>query len=616
MQENIDYSAHQDQIQRHIRRLERILGRYKTFDRRFTWARLASFLFIILATWSAVVIGGAVTGLLAFILTASIFVTIVVLHRRLDLWSRRFKTWKEIEAQELARLTLDWERIPNPAASISSEQSALALDLDLTGPRSLHCLVDAAVSRQGSMRLAGWLTRGEPDRTQIETRQASVRELAGLPRFRRRLALLFRTVSKEPLDDKNLLEWLQVPIPDQMLNRLLPVTTILGAANIVLLVLNIVGILPAYWLLSAFLYALIYAPNYGRIGDFLEAVMDLDSGLGIFNDLLRYLETYPLRKHPNLAKECAVFREGSVRPTQILQRIKLLTTAAGLNSNPILGFLINLILPWNFWTAVLISRYRKQMAQLLPAWLDAFHNLEALISLGTFAALHPDYCYPDIQGGAHPVIEARNMGHPLLPTEQKVCNDFRMEAIGEIGIITGSNMAGKSTFIRTVGVNLCLAYAGSPVNANAFRCLPFRLYTCIRVSDSLSDGFSYFYAEVKRLKGLLEALNHHEAPDSGAHEEPLLYLIDEIFQGTNNRERMIGSQAYVKALIGKRGVGLIATHDLELAHLADLYPLVHNYHFRDAVQEGKLVFDYTIQPGPSPTTNALTIMQMEGLPVS
>jgi DNA mismatch repair ATPase MutS len=159
-----------------------------------------------------------------------------------------------------------------------------------------------------------------------------------------------------------------------------------------------------------------------------------------------------------------------------------------------------------------------------------------------------------------------------------------------------------------VGVALCLAAAGGPVNALRFRAASLRLYTCIRISDSVTDGFSYFYAEVKRLKGLLEALK-------ALDDRPLFYLIDEIFRGTNNRERLIGSRAYVKALIGAHGLGLLATHDLELAGLAEHTPQAANFHFRDEVSAGKLVFDYQIRPGPCPTTNALKIMEMEGLPV-
>jgi hypothetical protein len=616
MHENSPYLAHQEQYRCHIQRLERILSRGENLNRRFLWGRLVSFLSIGLITWSAATLGGYRAGWLAFAITVIVFFTVVALHRRVELWSARFRIWKEIYTQELGRMTLDWDRIPPPAALFHEERQPLALDLDLTGPRSLHHLVDTAISRQGSVLLGTWLTTDTPNMEQVGFRQAVVGELASLPRFRKRLALLFRTISKEPLEDEKLHAWLHAPYPEQMLNRVLPVVTLLGSCNIGLLLLNVTGILPPYWILTSLIYSILYAFNYGSIDHYLTAVRYMDSELRKFQALLQYLEKYSLRQRPHLIKVCAPFRTGPNYPTRILHRIRLLTTAAGINSNPVLGLIINLLVPWNFWTAVLISRYQKLVTHLLPMWLDSFHELEALISLGTFSALHPDYTFPVIQAEAHPVMEARGLGHPLLSPEKKVCNDFTMESLGEISIITGSNMAGKSTFIRTIGVNLCLAYAGGPVDASLFRCLPFRLYTCIRISDSLGDGFSYFYAEVKRLKGLLEALKPDENPDHQVQIQPMLYLIDEIFRGTNNRERMIGSQAYVKTLIGTTAIGLIATHDLELAHLSEIYPQVRNFHFRDAVQEGKLVFDYLIRPGPSPTTNALKIMQMEGLPIS
>ena len=169
--------------------------------------------------------------------------------------------------------------------------------------------------------------------------------------------------------------------------------------------------------------------------------------------------------------------------------------------------------------------------------------------------------FPDIVSATaaaqQPVFVARGLGHPLLPDDGRVCNDFTLEHLGEIVMITGSNMSGKSTFLRTLGVNLCLAFSGAPVQASALCTMPFRLFTCISISDSVTDGMSYFYAEVRRLKALLEAL----ALD---HPCPLFFLIDEIFRGTNNRERVIGSRAYVQALAGRHGVGIVSTHDLEL----------------------------------------------------
>jgi hypothetical protein len=616
MHQNSFFLSRQQQFQRHILRMARNINRCEVINRRFLWGRLVAFLSIGVISWSAATLGGSRVGLLAFIITGAVFFTIVALHRRLDRWHEIFHTWKEIYIQELARMTLDWDRIPLPAAFYQEAHQPLALDLDLTGPRSLHHLMDTAISRQGSALLGAWLTTDCPDIDQINLRQTVVRELASLSRFRKRLALLFRLISQEPLEDGRLLGWLQTPYPGTMMNRVLAGASLLGICNIGLFLLNVTSVLPPYWVLSSFLYAVLYASNYGSIGHYLTVVRRLDSELRKFQALLRYLETYPLEQHLHLNRVCAPFRKGSNSPNRILRWVRLLTTAAGLSTNPVLGLLINLLVPWNFWLAVLISRYQKRVATLLPVWLDVFHELEALISLGTFTALHPDYAFPVIQAEARPVMEAHNLGHPLLPPERKVCNDFKMESLGEISIITGSNMSGKSTFVRTIGVNLCLAYAGGPANASFFRCLPFRLYTCIRINDSLGDGFSFFYAEVKRLKGLLEALKPDEYRGQNIQVQPMLYLIDEIFRGTNNRERMIGSQAYVKTLIGTQGIGLIATHDLELANLARLYPQVHNFHFRDAVQEGKLVFDYVIQPGPSPTTNALKIMQMEGLPVS
>jgi len=259
-----------------------------------------------------------------------------------------------------------------------------------------------------------------------------------------------------------------------------------------------------------------------------------------------------------------------------------------------------------------LNHYKEAIKTDLPVWIDTWYELEALNALANFGYLHPDYVFPDVLPVTTPpaqaVLRACALGHPLLPQDGCVCNDFTFAHLGELALITGSNMSGKSTFLRTLGVNLCLAYAGAPVHASALQTVLLRLFTCIKVSDSVTDGISYFYAEVRRLKALLRAL---EAPEP----IPLCFLIDEIFRGTNNRERLIGSRAYIHALTRGHGVGVISTHDLELVTLADTVASIRNYHFREEVRDGRMVFDYQLRPGPCPTTNALKIMQMEGLPV-
>jgi DNA mismatch repair ATPase MutS len=202
-------------------------------------------------------------------------------------------------------------------------------------------------------------------------------------------------------------------------------------------------------------------------------------------------------------------------------------------------------------------------------------------------------------------LKSTKLGHPLIRADVRVCNDFSIEKNGDVVLVTGSNMSGKSTFLRTVGINLVLAYAGAPVIAEQFSAAVFRLFCCIQVNDSLTDGVSQFYQEVKRLKRIHEKI--------GKPDDVLVFiLIDEIFKGTNNRERLIGSRAYIKELTKSHALAVISTHDIELTQLDH----IRNVHFREHVEAGRLAFDYKLHDGPCPTTNALEIMRLEGLPVN
>jgi DNA mismatch repair ATPase MutS len=342
--------------------------------------------------------------------------------------------------------------------------------------------------------------------------------------------------------------------------------------------------------------------------------------------VFRHLERWNYHHVPHLAQLCQPFRDEAQRPSEALKGIRRVVNGTGLRANPILWLLLNALMPWDLYFAYRLWQQKRKLADHLPLWLACWFEVESLSSLANFAYLNPHYTFPHLLATGEARLETSGLGHPLLPDASKVGNAFTITEVGQIFIFTGSNMAGKSTFLRTVGSNLCLAYAGGPVNATRLVTSLFRLYSCIRISDSVTDGISYFYGEVKCLKGLLVALeaSRPQAADrrplsqegqAQEEERPLLYFIDEIFRGTNNRERLIGSRAYIRALVGQNGVGLIATHDLELAKLAEEIAAVHNYHFREEVAGGRMVFDYTLRPGPSPTTNALKIMALEGLPV-
>ena len=275
-------------------------------------------------------------------------------------------------------------------------------------------------------------------------------------------------------------------------------------------------------------------------------------------------------------------------------------------AHPLIHLALNALCPWDLFFTFRLRQFQERVCTRLPVWLDRLAEVEAAAALATFAYLHPDYVWPTPASSVG--VRSERLGHPLIPPTTRVSNDITLEGVGTIQLITGSNMSGKSTFLRTVGINVCLAQAGAPVCAQTFIWSWSRLACCIRVNDSLDAGLSFFYAEVKRLKTILHATSDHDSP-------PVLFLIDEIFKGTNNRERLIGSRSYIKALSAGHGYGFVSTHDLELTDLEKEVPSLVNAHFQETVSNGALAFDYRLRPGPCPTTNALRIMELEGLPV-
>ena len=330
--------------------------------------------------------------------------------------------------------------------------------------------------------------------------------------------------------------------------------------------------------------------------------------------VLGSIERYAAQRETTLASTWTNLI-GTVSPTQQLKDAARTLHAISIKAHPLVHLTINAIGPWDLWFLRRLIHTQDRIQQALPQWLDALAEIEAASALATFAYLHPDYIWPtplvvaDGQQEHPPTLRASRLAHPLLPPGPRIANDVQLAELGSIYLITGSNMSGKSTFLRTIGINLCLAQAGGPVCAGSFEWTWNRLACCIRVDDSLDAGLSFFYAEVKRLKTILDATKERTLP-------PVLFLIDEIFKGTNNRERLIGSQAYITALSKGRGFGLVSTHDLELADLEQAIPRLRNAHFQETVSDGALTFDYQLRPGPCPTTNALRIMELEGLPIS
>lgn len=572
---------------------------------------LLSVLAYIFVGWWLLIILAAIT-LVAFSIA-------VYIHQRLNRSITRYNILMRIKLTQVARIRLDWEHIPPPRFSEASQEHPFEIDLDITGRHSLHQLLDTASSVEGSQRLREWLLSTTPDVQVIRQRQALIAEMAPLVLFRDRVSMKSAVAARnkdQQWEGERLLNWLNHRRSTPSLLPLLLLSLALSISTITLFILSLFALIPSYWIIALIVTILYLFVTKNQRGDTFEDANFISDSLVYLSAIFEYLESYRYGKHHHLKKLCQPFFEAqALKPSTLLNKVARIAAAASLQKNMLLWIIVNVLVPWDFYFAHRFNWYRDQIAARLPLWLESWFELEALHSLATFAYLNPEYTFPRVTElpaeNAQSILATRGLGHPLIPSEQKVVNDFSMPGTGEIALITGSNMSGKSTFLRTLGINLCLAYAGGPVNASFLQAPLFRLFTCIRISDSVTEGYSYFYAEVRRLRALLTAI------EEGAqrHDLPVFFLIDEIFKGTNNRERLIGSESYISALARHRCLGVISTHDLELVKLETLLPGVRNYHFREDVADGHMVFDYTLRTGPSPTTNALKIMQLEGLPI-
>lgn len=590
-------------LHRHIDRLDRRIADLTARSERLSSLRLLVAVGGLLLVGAAFLLNSAALLGLGLVIGVGGFIAAVIVHNRIKRWLHSFKLWRDIRQTHLARARLDWDNIPKPAAFFQ-DQHAIEVDLDLD---MLHQLIDTATTRAGSQRLREWLLPLHPDLTVIEERQALVRELIPLRHFRDRLTLQARLTQgnrRTQIDYAALVEWLQTDADDVIQLPVLGVLIALSTVSIAVWLLTTADLIPRAFILVWAVYIGAYFTQSSKLRSLLGEAETLVETLRQLRAVLGQVERYPFRTDSHLRDLCAPVV--ATRPSALLRQISRTLGGASLERNPYLWVLLNLAVPWDLFFAYRLQRQKRQIATKLPEWLAVWHTLEALASLANFADLNPDYTFPTVN--PERIFSAEQIGHPLIAAHQRICNDFAFEQVGDLVIITGSNMSGKSSFLRTLGVNLCLTYAGGVVTAHKLDTRTFRLFTSIRVTDSLEDGISYFYAEVRRLKSLLDAL---ETVD----DAPLFFLIDEIFRGTNNRERLIGSRSYIRAVVGKNGLGLIATHDLELAHLAEEQDGIRNAHFRESIVDDKMVFDYTLRSGASPTTNALKIMALAGLPV-
>jgi hypothetical protein len=570
-------------------------------DRRLSNARLATFAAGVGA--AGAVFFGRVLGPAWLLPPVVLFLALVLAHDRVIRRRERAERAVRFFEDGLARLAHRFAGRGEPGERFRDPHHPYGEDLDLFGPGSLFELLCAARTREGEERLAAWLRAPAPP-AEVRARQEAVAELRDRLDLREDLAVLGADV-RAGLHAPALRRWAEAPPAFRA--RGLPVAaaalSALSLGALALWIATPAGPLPLLATLAlqgAFAHAL-RAP-VGRVASAAELPAH---DLALLAELLARLEAERPRSARLAALRAALDAEG-LPPSRRIAQLRRLAELLDARRNQLFAPIAALLL-WKSQCAFALERWRLHFGAALERWLDAASEIEALSSLARFAFERPDARFPELGEGAGAEVEAEGLGHPLIPPERCVRNDVRLGAEPAVLVVSGSNMSGKSTFLRSLGTAAVLAQAGAPVCAARLRLTPLQVGASLRIQDSLQEGTSRFYAEVLRLRQIV---------DLAEGSTPVLFLLDEILHGTNSHDRAVGAEAVVRGLLARRAIGLVTTHDLALARVAEaLAPRAGNVHFEDQVVDGRVHFDYRLRPGVVTRSNALELMRAVGLEV-
>lgn len=484
-----------------------------------------------------------------------------------------------------------------------NKQHDFVSDLDIFGMKSVFQLLNRTSTYTGRTKLAAWLTTPFLDKTEIVNRQAAIKDLTGKPEwcqnfialgFEKKETATDKEVIKDWLNEKNLFS---TPFYS-VICLLLPLITILALA------LSIAGVLNAAPFFLLFLLQLMLVGYHTRtINHIHDRLSRRFYSVEKYVSLIREIETERFDASGLTALQSA-FSNNDKKASTIIQQLKKLSDTLDARMNIFMAVALNGILLWDINVVKRLEKWRVQHKEDFLKWIDAIGEFDAFISLALYTFNHPAYSFPEVSTDGF-VIHGEELGHPLISESKLVKNKYHLEGTAKVDLLTGANMAGKSTFLRTIGVNLVIAMIGAPVCAKTFRFMPIHLFTSLRTNDSLQENESFFYAELKRLRMMIQKY------ESG---QKIFFLLDEILKGTNSKDQHAGSEALIKKILKLNGTGIIATHDVELSRLETEFPSnIRNQCFEIQIINDKLYFDYTVKPGVCRTMNASFLMKQMGI---
>ena len=529
------------------------------------------------------------------------FAVVAARHSRILQARKRAERAAELYRQGIARMQDRWAGVGATGERFQDLHHVYAADLDLFGEGSLFQLLSRARTRMGEEKLAAWLLA--PARLEeVRQRQAAIADLSGRLDLREYMGVLGEG-PEVGIHPEALLRWAEAP--PQLRQRWVRIAApILGALSIATAVIwGVWGIIPPFFVVLALSFMLerrfkqaMLQTLYGTE----HAFEDLD----LLSAVLARLEREPFTAPRLQALQQRLVSE-HLPPSRAIGKLRTIIDFSYSRDNLILR-VVDLPLLYSLQVAFWAGAWRRRHGAAVRRWLEATGEMEALISLAAYSYEHSADPFPEFAAGPA-ALEAEELGHPLIAAEKCVRNSVRLGGEARVLLVSGSNMSGKSTLLRAIGINTVLAMAGAPVRARRLHLTPLQVGASIRVNDSLQEGSSRFYAEIKRLRRIF---------DLAGGDPPLLFLMDELLQGTNSMDRRIGAEGIVRALVQRGAIGLVTTHDLALAQISGpLDGQIRNVHFQDELEGGRIHFDYRLRPGVVAKSNGLELMRSIGLDV-
>ncbi|HEY2117485.1 MAG TPA: mismatch repair protein [Candidatus Angelobacter sp.] len=570
-------------------------------QRKHLWlgnARIALFLGILVQCW--------ITGKTGFpsvywlLLPVAAFIALIIAHRRVVAGLNSAKRAGAVYRRGLARIEDRWIGSGETGNEFKDPLHLYAEDLDILGEGSLFQLLSTARTNMGKQCLARWLLT-HAELPEIRERQAAIAGLKSLLDLREDLAVVgeSESIAAKP---EALVAWAR---EESGLKDGRWWAAALAA-------LSIAAVFVGFkWLWTPLVVVLlingiITSRARHRLEKIFAGIGDTHKDLGSLALLLRRIEAEKFQA-PMLRQLQARLLTHGLPPSACIAR---LDTLADLDDSRHNWFVrvFDIPLLYSMQIAFALERWRRTYGSGIEAWLDVVGEIEALVSIAAYSYEHAQDPFPEFASAeAEPCFEGDSLGHPLLPSDKCVRNDVRLGGNSQVLLVSGSNMSGKSTYLRVVGINSVLALMGAPVRAARLRLSRVAVAASMRVSDSLQQGISHFYAEIKRLRQVVDL----------SATQPTLFLLDEVLQGTNSHDRRVGTEGVLRTLIHNSAIGLVTTHDLALTSLEEVFPeRVRNAHFQERFEDDSLSFDYRLRPGVVTTSNGVQLMKSIGLDVS